>query len=221
MSRFTVAIICAFLCTGCFIADCAAITLDEIGLMLRSGVSSQAIMKKELTRGPVYGTFDAERAEEFKTIASPALIEALKSGKYAASEAEELARQKAIEQQAAWQQRVEAAQQAIDEKAQQAAEQRTAAHEPRTAKIVVADAKTGPDVRTPSEIAAEAKAASQAKIAAREKYCQEHPAECETLLAIQSASGAPERARGEAQRAQRDLRSLKTSLWLQGANSHP
>jgi hypothetical protein len=72
-----------------FVADCSAITLDEIDLMLRAGFSSQTILKEELAGGRVYGTFDAEREKEFKQLnASPALIEALKSGKYAASEEE-------------------------------------------------------------------------------------------------------------------------------------
>jgi uncharacterized protein YaiL (DUF2058 family) len=70
-------------------ANCTAITLDEIDLMLRAGFSSETIMQEELGSGRVYGTFDAKREREFKLMgASPALIEALKSGKYAASEEE-------------------------------------------------------------------------------------------------------------------------------------
>ena len=209
MSRL-LAIISLFLGLRCFLADCAAITLDEISLKLSSGVSSQAILK-ELTRLPVYGTFDAEREKEFRPIASPALIDALKSGKYAASAVEELARQKSIEQRAAWQLRLDAAQQAIDEKVQRAAERRAAAHQP----------PTGPDSQPPSEISVETRVGRQARIAARQKYCQEHPGECETLLALQSASGSLEEARGEAQRTQRDIRSLKTGLWRQGASLDP
>jgi uncharacterized protein YaiL (DUF2058 family) len=70
-------------------ANCTAITLDEIDLMLRSGFSSETIMREELASGRVYGTFDSKREGEFKLLgASSALIEALKSGKYAASEEE-------------------------------------------------------------------------------------------------------------------------------------
>ena len=71
------------------VTDCSAITLDEIDLMLRSGFSSETILREEIVRGRVYGTFDAEREKWFKQLnASPALIEALKSGKYSASEEE-------------------------------------------------------------------------------------------------------------------------------------
>ena len=70
-------------------AHCTAITLDEIGLMLRSGFSSETIIREDLVGGRVYGTFNAEREKEFKMLgASPALIDALKSGKYAATQEE-------------------------------------------------------------------------------------------------------------------------------------
>ncbi|HEV2046730.1 MAG TPA: hypothetical protein VGQ95_09045 [Chthoniobacterales bacterium] len=71
------------------VTECSAITLDEIDLMLRSGFSSETILREELVGGRVYGTFDADREKEFQQLnASPALIEALKSCKYSASEEE-------------------------------------------------------------------------------------------------------------------------------------
>ncbi|MEY2536413.1 MAG: hypothetical protein QOG67_153 [Verrucomicrobiota bacterium] len=92
MTKHTIYWLRALLFTLVFahmVAGCTAITLDEISLMLRSGFSSETIIRDELVPkaahgGRVYGSFDAKREEEFKRLnASPALIEALKSGKYA------------------------------------------------------------------------------------------------------------------------------------------
>src|ERR1700686_4921937 len=86
-------------------ANCTAITLDEIGLMLRSGFSSETIIREDLVGGRVFGTFNAEREKEFKALgASSALVDALKSGKYAATQEESvefLQRQHAAKQEAA------------------------------------------------------------------------------------------------------------------------
>jgi hypothetical protein len=83
------ALIFTLLFAPLWVANCTAITLDEIDLMLRSGFSSETILREEIVHGRVYGTFDAEREKWFKQLnASPALIEALKSGKYSASEEE-------------------------------------------------------------------------------------------------------------------------------------
>ena len=86
-------------------AHCTAITLDEISLMLRSGFSSETIIKEDLIGGRVYGTFNAEQEKELKALgASPDLIEALRSGRYAATEKETadfLQRQHAAKQEAA------------------------------------------------------------------------------------------------------------------------
>jgi cytosine/adenosine deaminase-related metal-dependent hydrolase len=50
------------------VANCTAITLDEIDLMLRSGFSSETIIRENLVGGRVYGTFDAEREKEFREL---------------------------------------------------------------------------------------------------------------------------------------------------------
>lgn len=194
--------------TTLFADFCGAITLDEISLMLRSGFSSETIVREELVGGRVYGSFDAAREKEFKKLnASAALIEALKSGKYAASKEEQLAWQKAVKQQTT---AIEIERKRI---AQQAAEQQPPA--PRNTEIVVVPEQAPPiSFKTPSEIEAEKKTAKAAEIAARKKYCEEHPIECETLRAAQSA-------REDAAQTQRELQSLKTSLWMQGVSPGP
>lgn len=85
--RFSLAIACVFLGA---LAQCAALTLDDISLMLRSGCSSEAIMD-DLTRGTFDNTLDPQWEQEFIRLrASPALIETLKSGKDAPSKASAL-----------------------------------------------------------------------------------------------------------------------------------
>jgi hypothetical protein len=84
-----VAVFLTLLAEAFLASDCRGITLDEISLMLRTGFSSETILREGVVNGRVYGTFDAEREKEFKDLkASPALIDALKSGKYAPSDAE-------------------------------------------------------------------------------------------------------------------------------------
>lgn len=87
MFRLPLAIVCLSLS---FLANCAALTLDEISLMLRSGVSSGEILG-DLARGNFSETLDATWEKEFIRLhASPGLIEALRSGKQASSKASEI-----------------------------------------------------------------------------------------------------------------------------------
>ena len=188
------------------VRDCGAITLDEIKLMLRSGFSSETIIREDLVGGRFYGTFNAEQEKELKAFgASPALIDALKSGKYAATQEETadfLQRQHAAKQEAANHVREQSKQREI---AQQAAQR-----QPRT-ETQQAPAQTSFEwqFKLPSEIEADKKAAKAAEIAARKAYCETHPAECETQEAAQQA-------RMKAEETQRELDSLKTTLWMEG-----
>ncbi len=67
------------------------VTVAEISLMLRSGCSSATVLQDVATRHFV-GTLDLEAEIRIREVnASPALIQALKSGNYAASEQEKIA----------------------------------------------------------------------------------------------------------------------------------
>lgn len=168
MFRLPFAVVCV---SFSFLADCAALTLDEISLMLRSGFSSRTIMQEELVGARVYGRFDAEWEKEFIRLhASPALIEAIKSGKYAPPEAEQLAWQKAVREQENTPTAIEIEGKRITK---QAAEQQPRA--PQTSAIVVVPAQPASIGKLPSEIEAEERAAN---IAARKEYCEAHPVEC-------------------------------------------
>lgn len=184
--------------------------------MLRSGLSGQAIVDEELLQGNerVYGKFDDKCEQEFIQLhAPPSLIEALKSGKYAPSEAQRIAWEKTIKQQqqgALTAVEIEGqrmATQAAQERAKETAEKER--HATQAVQIAVAPAQSGITFKLPSEKEADRKAAEAAKIAERKRYCEADPVECETLAAAQQAQS-------DAQQAQSDLESLKTTLFMQG-----
>jgi hypothetical protein len=79
-------------CAGCLFAQqLPPLTVKEISLMLRSGYSSETILR-DLSVRHFAGTFDPATEEQLRqSNASSALIDALKSGNNAASE-EELAK---------------------------------------------------------------------------------------------------------------------------------
>jgi hypothetical protein len=200
MLRAPLVIACVFLCTRGLFADSTALTAREIGLMLRSGYSSQAILEDLKTRH-FAETLSPEAEDELKkTNASPALIEALKSGDNQASQKEKDERRQFVETQAVEAKRI--AKLAVEQQPQ------------HKQAIVVVPAQTEPDFKTPSEIAREEEAAKAVKIAARKAYCEAHPAECETMEAA-------EQARVDAQQARIELRSLKENLTLQGVPPGP
>lgn len=202
MLRLPLVVICFFLCTRCLLADGPAVpflgpafTLDEISSFLRSDISSEGVMRF-VAYAHVYGTFDSEREKEFIQLhASPALIEALKSGKYAQSETEYLTRLEAAKQQA----NVLENDPAIEiegKRILQQADAITRERAQRNSEIVVVPAQTGPDLLTPSEVARAEQAARAAKIAARKKYCEAHPVECEILQAAKDARDAAQSSAG-------------------------
>jgi hypothetical protein len=154
MLRLPLAVICLFLCTRCLFADSAALTVDEIHLMLRQHYSSKEILDDLKTRH-FAETLDAEWEQKFSRLhASPALIDALKSGRYAASEAEKIELKRFVEQKAIEAKRI----------TQQAAEQQPRIQQ--NAKIVAVPAQTRREFQSPSEIVAAEKAGKAAKIAA-------------------------------------------------------
>jgi hypothetical protein len=90
--RILLATIFVYHCAGCLFAQQSPpLTVKEIGLMLRSGYSSETILR-DLSVRHFAGTFDLAAEEQLRqSNASSALIDALKSGNNAASE-EELAK---------------------------------------------------------------------------------------------------------------------------------
>jgi hypothetical protein len=83
--RTTLAVIVLSFCTAILFSDVLPLTVDEISLMLRSGYSSDDVIRELSTRhfGEAYSADVEKELARYK--ASPALIEALKSNKYAAS----------------------------------------------------------------------------------------------------------------------------------------
>lgn len=223
----------------------AAITADDISLMLRSGISSKEILEDIVRQWNVSTRLDITWEKELVRIgASPALIEALKSGKqskaaeillavkngtYEPSNEEKRRRQEIINQEEpgainplmSEEKRAQWRETSQQEQAQRVAQrQREAAEraqlEQRKVEIVVVPAQHQSEFLTPSEKIAAAKAAGVAKAEARRRYCEDHPVECETLTAAQQARSDAEQARSEAQQAHSDLESLKTQLWFDG-----
>jgi hypothetical protein len=133
-------------------------------------------------------------------------ITPLKSGKVAASEAEELAWQKPLKRSTASQ--IEGAR-LLKEAAQRIAEQERSRPQQQEHQIVPVPVQSETPFKLPSEIEADQKAARAAQIAARKRYCEEHPVECE-------AQSVAQRAQLQADQTRRDLESLKTSLWMNG-----
>jgi hypothetical protein len=203
--RLPLAILCVLAGSHGLFAD-LALTVKDIGLMLRSGYSSKAILADLATRH-FAETLDANHESYLLDLhASPELIAALKSGQYGASLQEKIARVTVPIQQADEAKRM--TQQAADRQSEE--RQQLAQRKPQ---IVVApvSAQTT-EFLTPSEIAAKQREAKQAAIAERARYCAEHPVECETLEAAQSA-------KRKAQDAQNEIEAIKTDLWMKGI--HP
>jgi hypothetical protein len=97
MLRILLAVACLSLCSVNASTEITMdhdITLDQIGYMLKAGFPSETIIRG-IVVGRVYGNFDTEREKEFRELhASPALIELLKSGKYAGTEEQQRAEKK-------------------------------------------------------------------------------------------------------------------------------
>jgi hypothetical protein len=203
MSRLGLAVLCVLLGSHNLFAD-LALTVKDISLMLRAGYSSKAILADLETRHFAETLDSKGEVELIELRASPELIAALKSGKHAASLKEMIDRQVASTQQADEAERI----------TRQAATNQP--REKQQTQIVVVPAQTRSEFLTPSEIAAKQREAKLAEIAERARYCAEHPVECETLEAIRSARREAESAKNEARRAQSELQSLKTDLWMQG-----
>jgi hypothetical protein len=130
----------------------------------------------------------------------------LRSGKVAASEAEELGWQKPLKRSTASQ--IEGVR-LLKEAAQRIAEQERSRAQQQEHQIVPVPVQSETPFKLPSEIEADQKAARATQIAASKRYCEEHPIECETLSAAQ-------RAQLNAEQTQRDLQALKTRLWSDG-----
>jgi len=202
--RLPLVILCVLVGAHNLFAD-LALTVKDIGLMLRSGYSSKAILADLATRH-FTETLDANHEAYLLDLhASPELIAALKSGQFSASLKEKLARVTVPIQQADEAKRM--AQQAAN---RQAEERQQLAQRQSQSQIVVAPVSAPTtDFLTPSEIAEKQRQAKLAAIAERARYCAEHPVECETLDAAQSA-------KRDAERAQHEVEAIKTDLWMQG-----
>jgi hypothetical protein len=130
--RILLATIFVFHCAGCLLAQqLLPLAVKDIGLMLRSGCSSEMILR-DLSARHFAGTLDLAAEKELRQAnASPALLDALKSDNNAASE-EELAqaRKKIADAKVAAQQEA-AAQEAVAREyaAQEAAAQEAVARE--------------------------------------------------------------------------------------------
>jgi hypothetical protein len=180
------------------------LTLDDIGLMLRAGYSAQTIAEQLSTRH-FAGTLDPATESRMRAASlSPVLIAALKDPKNTATQ-EEIVR--LHEQQRA---RVIERERLIKEGAERvAAQERLRQQQPNQQSVLPLAQNDDWKFKLPSEIEADKKAAKAAEIAARKAYCETHPAECETQEAAQQA-------RMKAEETQRELDSLKTTLWMEG-----
>ena len=164
--------------------------------MLRSGYSSETILT-DLSARHFADTLDSAAEKQLREAkASPALLDALKSGNNTASPEEVAQARKRIAEGKI------AAQQAA---AQHADTQQVAAD--RNAQIVVArdSAREEADAHFATEAARAYAATPQGRREARARWCAEHPIECEAQRAAQAA-----------QRAESEVQSLKTSLFMQG-----
>jgi hypothetical protein len=246
MLRLSLAVACLFISV---VANCAALTLDDISLMLRSGVPSKVIILEDLTYGKFDGELDAVWEKEFVRLgASPALIEALRSGKpskvaeiikatkngtYEPSEEDKIRRQDFISQLNSDHFTVSplmSEEKEADQIKKRQLEQARFVSE-RAAKEAAERRQRAS--RAATEIAEAKRAAAAAKIAARKEYCEAnpvecrkeyceaHPVECETLEAARSAAGAAEQARSAGEDAKHQVESLKMDLWMQGLNPNP
>ena len=237
MLRIPLAVVCLFIALA---GHCAALTLDDISLMLRSGVSSGEILE-DISRGNIAFRLDAIWEKELVRIgASPALIEAIKSGKsskaaeilravkngtYEQSDEDKLHRQHLINEvnnnpfavnplmsEAKRSQWSETSQQEL---AQQAAEQRKQAvaraqQAQRNSEIAVAPAQS--DGIT-FKLPSEIEAE---KRAARLAQIAARKKYCEEHPVECETLAAAQQARSDAQQAKTDLESLKTQLWFEG-----
>ncbi len=167
------------------------LTVKEINLMLRSGYSSETILK-DLSVRHFADTLDLETEKQLmQANASPALLHALKSGSNTASPHEV----------AEARQRIAQAKIAAQAAAQHADTQQAVAS-PNTQIVVARDsARAEADAHFAAEAARAYAATPQGRREARARWCAEHPIEC------------------EAQRAEGEIQSLKTSLWLQGIHT--
>jgi hypothetical protein len=169
MLRFPLVVACVLLCAQSAFAD-LAMTVKDIGLMLRSGYSSKAILADLATRH-FTDTLDANHELYLLDLhASPELIAALKNGQYAASLQEKLARVTVPIQQADEAKRM--TQQAAD---RQAEERQQLAQRKSQSQIVIApiSGQTS-EFLTPSESAAKRRVekAAEQQVAAEEAAMQ-------------------------------------------------
>lgn len=223
MLRLPFVVLCVAVSSVCF---CSALTLEEISLMLRAGYSSKTILE-DISIQHFHGTFDAEAERDLIQLrASPDLIEALKSGKYTASESENRAKQESIEQQVIEAKRM--ARQAADRQARERAEKQSRlAAQQATAEAAnhsaISDQSLLPsekealgkhEMLTASEMRfltpLEKEALNGQKRAAKEAedraayaaWCKEQPVACAQVEAAKSAAAG----------AQQELQSLKDDL---------
>jgi hypothetical protein len=189
-------IVFTFHCARClFAGQLSPLTVNEISLMLRSGYSSDTILRDLSTRHFADTINPAAEKQLIQANASPALLDALRNGNNAASEKElAQARQRLAEGRFA-------AQQAVS---QRDAAEKAAAHS--SSQIVVArdSAREGNDER------ARYAASPQGKREARAQWCAEHPTEC----ALQDAQSAAASTRA-------DLDTLKMQLFMNGITISP
>jgi len=203
MLRLPLAVACVLLCVQSAFAD-LALTVKDIGLMLRSGYSSKVILADLATRH-FAETLDVNHEAYLLDLhASPELIAALKSGQFSASLKEKLARVTIPIQQADEAKRM--AQQGAN---RQAEEERQRTQRQSQSQIVVApiSGQTS-EFLTPSEKAAKQRAEKIAEIAEIKDYWATHPQERAAQQAAE-ARAAQEKARQDEEAGHEEARQLK------------